>query len=85
MITNQPSVSNRAVCDNFISLCNSSISEGQNALVVVQANVSIAAPYLPTTTAFAGVYGLKIDRAFIENNYESCSSLNGYSATGSGD
>ncbi|MCJ1475927.1 hypothetical protein MMC13_004591 [Lambiella insularis] len=84
-VTNQPSFGNGVFCDNFVTLYNSSVSEGQYAPVTVQGNVSIAAPYFPTTTAFTGVYGLKIDRAFIENNFMSCNSLKGYSATGSGD
>ncbi|MCJ1394046.1 hypothetical protein MMC18_006924 [Xylographa bjoerkii] len=84
-VTNQPSFSTGVLCDNFVTLYNSSVTEGQYAPVVVRGNVSVAAPYLPTAMAFTGVYGLKIDRAFVENNYMACSSLKGYGGTGSGD
>ncbi|MCJ1382166.1 hypothetical protein MMC17_005278 [Xylographa soralifera] len=84
-VTNQPSFSTGVLCDNFVTLYNSSVTEGQYAPVVVVGNVSVAAPYLPTAMTFTGVYGLKVDRAFIENNYMACASLKGYAGTGSGD
>ncbi|MCJ1284784.1 hypothetical protein MMC26_004120 [Xylographa opegraphella] len=84
-VTNQPSFSTGVLCDNFITLYNSTVTEGQYAPVVVVGNVSVAAPYLPTAMEFTGIYGLKIDRAFIENNYMACSRLKGYTGSGSGD
>ncbi|MCJ1401129.1 hypothetical protein MMC11_004341 [Xylographa trunciseda] len=84
-VTNQPSFSSGVLCDNFITLYNSSVTEGQYTPVVVVGSVKVAAPYLPTAMAFTDVYGLKVDRAFIENNYMACSSLKGYSGTGAGD
>jgi hypothetical protein len=84
-VTNQPSFSSGVACDNIVTLYNSSVTVGEYAPVVVKGSVSIVAPYFPVTTTFRDVYGLKVDRAFIENNYVACSGLKGYSGTGSGD
>ena len=84
-VTNQPVFGNGVTCDQQIALYNTTISTGKNAPVAVQGNISVIAPYLPSHSNFTGVYGIKVDIAFIENNLVSCSSLKGYSGTGSGD
>jgi hypothetical protein len=43
------------------------------------------APYIPMTTTFRDLHGIKVDVAFIENNQVPCSHLKGYSGTGLGD
>jgi hypothetical protein len=45
----------------------------------------VEAPYFPITSTFQNVFGIKVDIAFIENNGLPCSTLKGYSGTGSGD
>ena len=84
-VTNQPVFSDDLTCDQQITLYNTTLSEGKNAPVGVQGNISVVAPYLPSDSTFTNIYGVKVDIAFIENNLVSCSSLKGYSGTGSGD
>jgi hypothetical protein len=76
-VTNQPIFTNAVKCDQQITLFNTSVSTGKNAAVGVKGDIFVAAPYLPQDSYFQGVYGLKVDIAFIENNMLDCSSLKG--------
>lgn len=84
-ITNQPIFGSTPVCDQFVRLFNTSIASGQYAPTMIKGDVSVVKPFFPTTTTFRGVYGVKVDNAFIEYNVKSCESLQGYSGTGPGD
>ncbi|KAL9056146.1 MAG: hypothetical protein Q9162_003107 [Coniocarpon cinnabarinum] len=85
-ITNQPQFSNNAlVCDNYIRLFNSSVTGDLDKLGTVQGEVTATKPFFLETTTFKNVYGIQVDNAFIENNYKSCQSLQGYHGAGSGD
>lgn len=86
-ITNQPSFGNGLpVCDNYITLYNSSITNGAFAPVPVQGNLTVSGqPFYSSATTFSNVWGYKLAQAFIEHNSVPCSSLKGYSGTGSGD
>lgn len=65
-------------CDNMIRFFNTTISTGDRAPVGVHGNVTAQVPSLAGTSSFEGVYGIKVDTAFIENNYLPCNSLKGY-------
>jgi hypothetical protein len=73
------------ICDNQISLFNTTLSQGSNAPVGIKGDITIKAPYLPSNSSFKGIYGIKVDVAFVEYPETPCSSLKGYSGTGSGD
>jgi hypothetical protein len=84
-VTNQPQFStNPNACDNFIRLFNSSVTTGKYAPVAVKGIVSAEPPFLTSDKPkiWTGVYGLRLDNAFIENNYLPCESLRGYDGTG---
>ncbi|MCJ1440942.1 MAG: hypothetical protein MMC23_001428 [Stictis urceolatum] len=82
-VTNQPSTGteNGKLCDNFISLFNSTATTGKNAPVPVKGSVTLKKPLLQYEQTFADVYGLKLTLAFIENNYLPCPKLQGYGTT----
>ena len=84
-VTNQPTFKDGLSCDNQLDLFNSTLSTGKNAPVGIRGEVMIKAPYIPSTTTFRDLHGIKVDIAFIENNVVPCSSLKGYSGTGPGD
>ncbi|KAG9005416.1 hypothetical protein FRB94_010895 [Tulasnella sp. JGI-2019a] len=81
-VTNQPTFGDGVVCDNQLRFFNTRITQGVYAPVAIQGNITIPAQYLPKTTTFTNVLGLKLDTAFVENNYLSCASLKGYSYQG---
>jgi hypothetical protein len=83
-VTNQPIFAAGAVlCDNMVRYYNTSISTGSLSPVNVQGSTYIAASYVGSgALSQEGVFGLRSDSAFIENNYQSCSSLQGYTYTG---
>jgi len=76
-ISNQPIFGNGSTCDQQITLFNTTLSTGQNAPIGVQGSVSIAKPYLDPNrdNFFDNVFGVKVDIAFIENNYLDCNTL----------
>ena len=81
--TNQPSFgSNTAICDNFIEYFNTSISRGANAPVPIQAKITVQPPFFPIAQTFTNAYGIRVDRAFLENNFIPCEQLKGYSGPG---
>lgn len=84
-ITNQPSFgSNVSVCDNYITLYNSSITQGQFAPVPVEGTIRVVPPFYPVEATLKA-QGYRMDNAFIERNYLPCETLKGYSGTGPGD
>lgn len=85
-LTNQPTFSNApGICDNYIRLYNTTVTEGKYKPQNIKGTVQIVAPLFPQTKTWTNIYGLKMDNAFIENNYVTCQSLQGYTASGSGD
>lgn len=84
-VTNQPSFgSGVPLCDNYITLFNSTVTTGKYAPVAVKGTVSVVPPYYPTNTTFSEVYGYRMDNAFIENNLVPCEQLKGYTGIGTG-
>lgn len=84
-VTNQPITNAGLVCDNQINIYNTTLSTGPNAPVGITGSVKIQAPYLPTDSVFKGVFGVKVDVAFVEFAGMACADLKGYHGTGSGD
>ena len=72
------------ICDNYIEYFNTSISTGANAPVPIKATITVEPPFFPTNQTFKDVYGIRADRAFLENNAVLCSSLKYYSGPGAG-
>ncbi|GIZ41887.1 hypothetical protein CKM354_000517500 [Cercospora kikuchii] len=84
-ITNQPSFgSGLPVCDNYITLYNTSVTQGRFAPVPVQGELKVEPPYYPHKTTLKA-WGYRMDNAFIEKNNVPCESLKGYGGTGLGD
>ncbi|KFY63313.1 hypothetical protein V496_04027 [Pseudogymnoascus sp. VKM F-4515 (FW-2607)] len=76
-VTNQPIFADGVKCDQQITLFNTTLSKGAYAPVGLKGDISISAPYLPSDSTFKNVFGLKVDVAFIENNFLECQSLQG--------
>lgn len=76
-VTNQPIFADGVKCDQQITLFNTTLSKGVYAPVGLVGDISISAPYLPSDSIFRNVFGLKVDVAFIENNFLDCESLQG--------
>ncbi|KAI5367092.1 hypothetical protein Slin15195_G022250 [Septoria linicola] len=84
-ITNQPSFgSGIPVCDNYITLYNTSVTQGRFAPVPVKGEVKVEPPYYKTKTTLKA-WGFRQDNAFIERNNVPCENLKGYAGTGPGD
>lgn len=84
-VTNQPTFgSNLPVCDHYITLYNSSVTQGQFAPVPVKGTIKVVPPYYPVEATLTA-QGYRMDNGFIETNYVPCESLKGYSGTGAGD
>ncbi|KAM3424747.1 hypothetical protein BST61_g6731 [Cercospora zeina] len=84
-VTNQPSFgSGIPVCDNYITLYNTSVTQGQFVPVPVQGKLNVEPPYYSQKTTLHA-WGYRMDNAFIERNNMPCESLKGYSGTGPGD
>ncbi|RDL34585.1 uncharacterized protein BP5553_07713 [Venustampulla echinocandica] len=77
-VTNQPAFTDALACDNQIFYYNTTLSQGANAPVTIKGDIKVTAPYLPTTSTFKNVWGIKVDLAFLENNLLPCGDLKGY-------
>jgi hypothetical protein len=78
-ITNQPIFANGLFCDQQIRFFNTSLTTGNDAPIGIKGNVTLkSTDVLGAPMSFAGVYGIKADTAFIENNFLACESLSGY-------
>ena len=51
----------------------------------IEAIVTVRPPFFPTEQTFTGVYGVRVDRAFLENNAVACTSLKNYAGPGAGE
>jgi hypothetical protein len=84
-ISNQPSFgSGLPVCDNFITLYNTSVTQAPYTPVPVHGTIQVQPPYYPEKTTLEA-WGYRQDNAFIEINNVPCENLKGYSGTGPGD
>lgn len=84
-LTNQPITGAGILCDNFIVLWNSTVTLGQFAPVPLNGRITLSPPVYPSPTTFQNVEAWKADVAFVERGNKVCSTLQGYTGTGSGD
>ncbi|KAG6986513.1 hypothetical protein G7Y79_00079g100310 [Physcia stellaris] len=85
-VTNQPWFgNNNSICDNMRRYWNTSVSQGVNEPRNVKSMIKLGSPFLPKTTLWKGVKGIRATTAFLENNFLPCEQLKGYAGTGEGD
>lgn len=78
--TNQPTFADGKTCDNMIRLFNTSVSSAGNGIERVKGVVRANIHPFNNEQEWTNVYGLRMDTAFIENNYLSCESFRGYTS-----
>jgi hypothetical protein len=76
--TNQPTFADGKTCDNMIRLFDTSLSTAPNQIERVIGTVKANIHPFSSEQEWRSVYGLRLDSAFIENNYLSCESFRGY-------
>jgi hypothetical protein len=76
--TNQPTFANGKTCDNMIRLFDTSVTLAPNRIESVRGTVRVKIPPFKEEVKWEGVYGLRMDTAFIENNYLPCENFRGY-------
>ena len=76
--TNQPTFADGKTCDNMIRLFNTSLTRDHG---IERVKGTVRAHIHPFTEEqeWNNVYGLRMDTAFIENNYLNCEDFRGYS------
>lgn len=92
-VTNQPTFGCAdstclLTCDNMIRFFHTKITAGPVQPSGISGSVSLApvaksgVTFFPHGAKFKDVKGVKMDVAFIENNYRNCASLEGYQYMG---
>ncbi|PVI02852.1 hypothetical protein DM02DRAFT_521934 [Periconia macrospinosa] len=76
--TNQPTFADGKTCDNMIRLFNTTVSSAEKGIERVKGTVRANIHPFKKEHEWSNVYGLRLDTAFIENNYLSCESFRGY-------
>jgi hypothetical protein len=74
-ITNQPTFADGKTCDNMIRLFNTSVT---TSIELVKGSVQAKIPPFETAQEWTDVEGIRLDSAFIENNYLPCENFRGY-------
>jgi hypothetical protein len=77
-VTNQPIFADGKTCDNMIRLFNTSVTTGIETVV---GSVKAQMPPFSEERVWKGVEGIRLDSAFIENNYLPCESFRGYASS----
>lgn len=77
-VTNQPTFADGKTCDNMIRLFNTSVTDAPNRIESVKGTVKAKIFPLTMEHEWKSVYGLRMDTAFIENNYLPCEDFRGY-------
>jgi len=80
-VTNQVMFADAKTCDNMIRLFNTSVSTSPNRIETVKGTVKATMPPFTEEHEWSGVYGIRLDSAFIENNYLPCENFRGYSGS----
>lgn len=74
-VTNQPTFADGKTCDNMIRLFNTSVTTSIETVIgIVEARI----PPFTEEKEWKDIYGLRMDTAFIENNYLPCENFRGY-------
>ena len=68
-------------CDNMIRFFNTRITQPPYLPIPVIGEITIAPPSVAAGN-YKHVQGLRLDTAFLENNYVSCESMKGYTYGG---
>jgi hypothetical protein len=76
--TNQPTFADGKTCDNMIRMFNTSVTTAPNKIQPVKGTVRVNLFPFSGEMEFKGVYGLRMDTAFLENNYLPCENFRGY-------
>jgi hypothetical protein len=79
-VTNQPTFADGKTCDNMIRLFDTNVTTSPNSIETVKGTVRAKILPFQTEQEWEGVYGLRMDTAFIENNYLPCENFRGYGA-----
>ncbi|KAF1850240.1 uncharacterized protein K460DRAFT_270494 [Cucurbitaria berberidis CBS 394.84] len=79
-VTNQPTFADGKTCDNMIRLFNTSVTTTPNRIETVKGTVRAKIHPFDSEQEWRNVYGLRMDTAFIENNYLPCENFRGYGA-----
>ena len=74
-VTNQPTFADGKTCDNMIRLFNTSVT---TSIETVRGSVRATIPPFKKEKVWEGVEGIRLDSAFIENNYLPCEGFKGY-------
>jgi hypothetical protein len=77
-VTNQPTFADGKTCDNMIRLFNTSVTTAPNGIETVKGTVRAKMPPFTEEREWQDVHGLRMDTAFIENNYLPCKNFRGY-------
>ncbi|OAK96804.1 hypothetical protein IQ06DRAFT_229386 [Phaeosphaeriaceae sp. SRC1lsM3a] len=77
-VTNQPTFADGKTCDNMIRLFDTSVTIAPNKIESVRGTVKARIPPFQGEVEWKDVYGLRMDTAFIENNYLPCENFRGY-------
>ncbi|KAF2624522.1 hypothetical protein BU25DRAFT_154964 [Macroventuria anomochaeta] len=77
-ITNQPTFADGKTCDNMIRLFNTSVT---TSIETVRGSVRAKIPPFEREEVWEGVEGIRLDSAFLENNYLSCEGFRGYGSS----
>lgn len=78
-VTNQVTFADGKTCDNMIRLFNASVSTSPNKIETVRGSVKARLPPFTEQQEWKGVYGVRLNTAFIENNYLPCENFGAYS------
>ncbi|KAH7074124.1 hypothetical protein FB567DRAFT_190305 [Paraphoma chrysanthemicola] len=74
-VTNQPTFADGKTCDNMIRLFDTNVT---TSIEPVTGTVKAKIAPFTEEKEWASVYGLRMDTAFIENNYLPCENFRGY-------
>lgn len=77
-ITNQPTFADGSTCDNMIRLFNTSVTTAPNRIEHVVGTVKAKIHPFKREHVWNDVFGVRMDTAFIENNYLPCEGFRGY-------
>jgi hypothetical protein len=78
-VTNQPTFADGKTCDNMIRLFNTSLTTAPNQIETIKGTVKARISPFVGEHEWENVYGVRMDTAFIENNYLPCEDFRGYS------
>lgn len=77
-VTNQPTFADGKTCDNMIRLFNTSVT---TSIESVKGSVRAKIPPFKDEKVWDGAEGIRLDSAFIENNYLPCENFRGYGSS----